>query len=519
MGISYTDARYKIDGLIRTDNDVMTNLEKLCNAAGAWLTYDTHEGKFAVVINQAGSSQWSFDDSNIIGPINIAMTPIDKLYNTVKVVYPHEDLKGEPDWVQISIPQVDRLETEYENVLSLDYGIVTNPVQAELLGFIELKQSRVDKVVTFKTDFSKIGVKAGDLFDITNSIYGWDAKMFRVISVSETDADDGSIEINIVGLEYDATVYDEDLTRYIRTDNDDIPDLSSLQAPTKPTVTTNEVSSSPSITMTTRIMSGLVEEVEFWSSPDVNLSDDQREYTLVTTLVSSSSSGTDTFALDTDLTTTVDTASAVEFVVKARGKNKDGVSLFSLPSDHVTYNPVQTTDNLSDSVTAGLPGRMIYYFAQILYPFASTCSGYSGRYWMGSYVKAANMGSFVAPVSGRYAVRANTTYLNNVGNDTSPMQGNHAFKNQILALYTGGFYNGALSAGDGTLGSAAGAIVSGAVDYLVTSDNNDPLTSVAVERIVQLVKGQRYYCNAFYALQAPAEGADLSFNITYTGFA
>lgn len=407
MGISYVDARYRIDGLIKTEGDVMSNLEKLCNAAGSWLTYDTHEGKFAVVINQSGTSQWSFDDSNIIGPLNIALTPIDRLYNTVKVVYPHEDLKGQSDWVQISIPQVDRLETESENVLNLDYGIVTNPVQAELLSFIELKQSRVDKVVTFKTDFSKIGVKAGDLIDITNGIYGWDAKMFRVVTVSETDSDDGTIDINIVALEYDATVYDEDLTRYIRSDNNDIPDLSSLQAPTKPTVTTNEVSSSPSITMTTQLMSGLVTSLEFWSSPDVNLNDDQRAYSLVKTITPEIQYIlSDVFPLSTNLTTTVDTVSAGEFVVKARAVNDAGVSLFSMPSDHVIYNPVQTTDNINDStlINKGIAICVgIWQFPII------ECNGDSAQHFV-------HLTNVIIPATGSYRVQ----YAINWGGTGSP---------------------------------------------------------------------------------------------------
>ena len=350
--MSTIDARYTINGLIDTANDGLSNLEQLANAAGCWMTYDTHEGKFAVVMNAPGVSQHSFSNDNIIGPITIAATPLDKLYNTVKVSYPHEDLKGKTDWVQVAIPQADRLATEFDNVLTLDYGIVTNPVQAQLLGFIELKQSRVDKVVMFKTDFSKIGVKAGDLIDITNDIYGWTSKVFRVISVAEADADDGSIEISITALEYDATVYDEDLTRYVRSDSSGIIPLSSLSAPTKPIVTPVEGIPNPYITVSTSIIDGLVTEIEFWSSSDVTLADASRSYSLLQTYVPST-----TIPLNSAISINVSSVSASTFVVKARAKNSDGVSVFSLPSDTAYYGgttSVSDATKIIDPETGGL---------------------------------------------------------------------------------------------------------------------------------------------------------------------
>jgi hypothetical protein len=340
------DNRYTINGAISTDRSVLDNLSTLASACGTWITYDTHEGKFAVVINKAGTSSHSFTDDNIIGPIKLSLTPLDKIYNTVKVVYPHEDLKGKTDFIQISIPAIERLANEYENVLNLNYQVVTNPVQAQLLSFIELKQSRVDKVITFTTDFSRIGVKAGDLIDVTNATLGFTSKVFRVITVSEADSDAGAIEINITALEYDASVYNEsNLSRYIRTDSDGITPLSSLQAPTKPTITKVEFGAQPSVTITTSVVTGLVESLEFWTSPDVSMSEADRLYTLLRT----QPAGALTFPLNTAVSVTVDTVSSSTFVAKCRAINKDGVSEFSLPSDANTYSPVLVPGAVTDA--------------------------------------------------------------------------------------------------------------------------------------------------------------------------
>jgi hypothetical protein len=66
--------RYRINGLLDTAVPVLENIEKICNAAGSWLSYDTHEGRWGVVINQTGNSVASFNDSNIIGNISVSGT-------------------------------------------------------------------------------------------------------------------------------------------------------------------------------------------------------------------------------------------------------------------------------------------------------------------------------------------------------------------------------------------------------------------------------------------------------------
>jgi hypothetical protein len=345
------DTRYRINGLIDTKQPVLSNLERLCNACGCWLTYDTHAGKFAVVINNSTGSLYSFDDSNIIGSIKVSTSSLDRLYNTVKVVYPHEDLKGELDFIQISVPQVDRFANEFENVLNLNYGVVTNPVQAQLLAFIELKQSRVDKIIQFQTDYSKIGVKAGDVIAVSNDIYDFTAKKFRVITVGEVDGDDGSILIDIIALEYDEEVYSEDMSRYARSDSNGITPLASLPQPTKPTIVKFEANAKPKITATTTLTGGLVEAVEFWSSTDGGS---------VYTLLKTANPTGNVFPLSSNIVITDDTVASGNLIIKARATNQDGVSLFSTPSDAITYTPYQIPNGISQSTdivdpSTGLP--------------------------------------------------------------------------------------------------------------------------------------------------------------------
>jgi hypothetical protein len=207
---------FKINGVIDTNDTVLANLQKIASAACSWLTYDIQQGKWCVVINTTDTSVASFNDSNIIGGINITSTGLTELYNSVEIEFPHVDIKDRKDYIRYDIPAGNRFANEPDNALTISTDIVNDPMQAAAIAIRELKQSRVDKAIEFRTDYSKIGLKAGDLIDITNSVYSYTSKVFRIIKVSEEDSDDGNFYLSISALEYDAAVYDT--SGLIRTD-------------------------------------------------------------------------------------------------------------------------------------------------------------------------------------------------------------------------------------------------------------------------------------------------------------
>lgn len=196
---------FKINGVLSTDKGVLQNINDLCTASAAWMTYDIADGKWSVVINRAGTSVASFNDSNIIGGINISGTGINELYNQATIEFPHKDLRDQSDYVDLSIPSGNRFANELDNRLNIRTDLVNDPVQAQYLASVELKQSRIDKVIQFRTDYSKIGLKAGDLIDVTSDVYGYAAKVFRITKVEEDDGD--VLSISITALEYDSDVY------------------------------------------------------------------------------------------------------------------------------------------------------------------------------------------------------------------------------------------------------------------------------------------------------------------------
>ncbi len=216
--------KFKINGVIDTGQPVFENIELLATSAGCFITWDPIEGKWSVIVNEAGSSVFSFNDTNILGAITLGGSGVNELYNSCEIEFPHKDLRDAVDYLTVSIPSGDRFANELDNQLSIKLNTINDPIQAQIIASQELKQNRVDKVIEFQSDFTANGIKAGDLVDVTNTALAYTAKLFRVIQVSEEDRDDGAIIYNITALEYDSNVYNvTGLTYDYRTKNNGIP--------------------------------------------------------------------------------------------------------------------------------------------------------------------------------------------------------------------------------------------------------------------------------------------------------
>lgn len=202
-----TTNQWEINGVIDTSQSVISNLTKIANASGCFLTWDSSEGTWSVVLNDIGTSVYSFNDTNIIGNINVSGSGISEMYNSVTIEFPHKDLRDTTDYIDLNVPTADRYTQELDNVLTITTDLVNDPIQAALIASRELNQSRLDKTIEFRTDYIANGLKAGDLIDVTNTAYGYSSKVFRIIQIEEDDTQEGSIIYSIVALEYDADVY------------------------------------------------------------------------------------------------------------------------------------------------------------------------------------------------------------------------------------------------------------------------------------------------------------------------
>ena len=236
-GIAKTQPRYRINGIVDTGQSCLNNINAIMTACDSWNQYNAALGQWSVVINKAEATAYAFNDSNIIGEIRVSAYDITSSVNQIEAEFPSNQNRDQSDFVYYETPALLLYPNEPINKQSIQLSMVNDSVQAQYLASRILEQAREDLIVTISTAYTGIQVDAGDVISITNSSYGWTAKLFRVMKVSEISLPDGNLGATFDLNEYNAQVYDDqDITKYIPAPNTDLPDPSFFGAIPAPTI-------------------------------------------------------------------------------------------------------------------------------------------------------------------------------------------------------------------------------------------------------------------------------------------
>lgn len=250
--------RYEINGVINTGDTLKNNLDRINIASSSWTTFDHKVGKWKVVANSTGTAVMNFNDDNIIGELTLTATNLEDLYNQVEVAYANRGTRDQSDYYKANIDPAAMNDLEPVNILRMRVDMVNNKVHAGRIGNIELAQSRVDLVITFQADYSALQIEAGDIISVTNPIYDFNNKLFRVTRVRETEGESGTLAAEISALEYNASVYTD--LELIDGDDKPVNDIptagtsSSLPPPSVPVLSNaNETANVPNFSISTTI--------------------------------------------------------------------------------------------------------------------------------------------------------------------------------------------------------------------------------------------------------------------------
>jgi len=352
----------QINGVVRTSEPVWSNLERLAEASTSWFTYNTHEGVYAWVINEAGNSVASISEADIIGPIQISGSGLTNMYNAIEIEYPRNDMNDQPHYATLNLPDGLRNAYEPDNTLQVSSEFINNQPQAEHMGMITLKQSRLDLTVTIVMDYSKINLQAGEIIDITSSTYGWTAKEFRIMRVKEIEGDDGSLRLEFSCTEYDDTIYDGTWNNFLVAGTPGIRSITSIGTPGNVTANVVSINAIPSMQVTSTIPSGIVDRMQFWAG---NVLVTGNVANTAFNLVGSVAS-TDANAFVTGNTVIFSTNSLSDgtYAWKARGINFNGTGPYSNVSANIAFasgtaiantaaNAAANSTAVIDSATSG----------------------------------------------------------------------------------------------------------------------------------------------------------------------
>jgi hypothetical protein len=242
-GSPATQARYRINGVLDAGQSVLSNIDRIMSSCDSWMTYNAALGQWSVVVNKAESASYAFDDDNIIGEIRVSATDITSSINQVEARFPFKENRDQAAFVNIETPSGLLYPNEPVNKYSITYDLVNDSVQAHYLANRLLEQAREDLIVGFSTTYYGIQVDAGDVVSVTNSDYGWNAKLFRVMKVNEASLPDGSLGAKLELSEYNAQVYDDqDITQFTPVPNSNLASPVYFSALSTPTVTASRPS-------------------------------------------------------------------------------------------------------------------------------------------------------------------------------------------------------------------------------------------------------------------------------------
>jgi len=212
VGTTLSHNRWAINGMLGTYSDVFTNIDMICQACSTFFTYNPKIGKFEVVPSREAttaekSAAYVLNDDNVIGAIDVTSTELYAQYNAIEAEFPDGAERDQTSTVFISTPSGELNPNEPTNKLVTRYPICNDVPRVTNLAQIDLRQSRKDLVVQLDADYAAIQSDVGDIVKLTNATYGFTDKLFRVMRVSEQEAEDGMLSVKMVLLEYDDDIY------------------------------------------------------------------------------------------------------------------------------------------------------------------------------------------------------------------------------------------------------------------------------------------------------------------------
>ena len=214
--------KFRIDGALSMFNTVKDNINTICQNSAAFFAYNGKTGKFHVVPLRAATqteldAAFEFDDDNIVSSISFASSELFSQFNAVEVEYPSYNQKDQTDVYYSQIDPSLKHPNEPDNVLQFRLDMCNDRARAAQLANIDINQNRLSTVLEFTADHGSMIVDVGDVVKFSNTLYGYDQKLFRVMRSVEREDSEAVLTVKFTLLEYDADVYDDLLTA------DDLP--------------------------------------------------------------------------------------------------------------------------------------------------------------------------------------------------------------------------------------------------------------------------------------------------------
>ena len=212
-GGSSTISRFAFNGQLDTAQKIMKNIQSMADCCDCLVKYNEITGLWGIIVQSPiYSVAMNINDSNIIGAITVSPIDISNSFNIIEIKFPDGDQQDSFNAATFDLAQLNPsllFPNEPINKQSVSLYLTNNNVTAQYIANRMLEAAREDLQIQCEINYIGLELEAGDIVTVTNTNYGWSAKLFRILKVVEKFGDNGTVTASLNLSEYNPAVYDD----------------------------------------------------------------------------------------------------------------------------------------------------------------------------------------------------------------------------------------------------------------------------------------------------------------------
>lgn len=211
--------RYICNGVLDPTQDPKENMDALLSACRGMLFCSG--GKWRLILDGPRvTSDFEFNEDNIIGDWSIQKGSRATLANRVKAKYYREDQDWQPDYATADSAAYREVDGDLLLEQEISLAFTSDSIRAGHLATLQLASTRRDVLTQFTATIEGTRCECGDIVPIRHSTPGWTGKPSEIKKIDLLP--DGNVRVTV--REYDEGAYDYDNV----TPADDPPDTGLL---------------------------------------------------------------------------------------------------------------------------------------------------------------------------------------------------------------------------------------------------------------------------------------------------
>ena len=241
-GGSATTKRFEFNGTLDTAQKIMKNIQSMADCCDCLVKYNEITGLWGVIVQSPiYSVAMDINDSNILGPISISPIDIANSFNIIETKFPDGTQQDSFNAATFDLAEIAPellFPNEPVNKQSVSLYLTNNSVTAQYIANRMLEAAREDLQIQCEINYIGLELEAGDIVTVTNTNYGWSAKLFRILKVVEKFGENGTVTATLSLSEYNPAVYDDyNVTQFTPADNTGLPSPTTFGTVYPPVVT------------------------------------------------------------------------------------------------------------------------------------------------------------------------------------------------------------------------------------------------------------------------------------------